>query len=208
MPQIDDYSKLLQRAIDALATLPGVGRKSAMRLALYLLKQDKLFTYRISDALRELVDGIQYCTKCHNISDEEVCTICSDDRRDPHTICVVESIRDVMAVERTGQYKGLYHVLGGIISPMDGVGPQDLFIQDLPQRIKEESIKEVILALSTTMEGETTNFYIYRLIKDLPITITTIAQGVAIGDELEYADDLTLGRSIQQRIDFRDTLKH
>lgn len=207
MPQIDDYSPLLQRAIDAFATLPGVGRKSAMRLALYLLKQDKAFTYRISDALRELVDGIQYCSRCHNISDEAVCAICLDEERDAETLCVVESIRDVIAVEHTGQYKGLYHVLGGIISPMDGVGPQDLFLADLPERITKEGIKEVILALSTTMEGETTNFYIYRMLKDLPVSVTTIAQGVAIGDELEYADELTLGRSILQRIDFRDTLK-
>lgn len=207
MPQIDDYSPLLQRAIDAFATLPGVGRKSAMRLALYLLKQDKAFTYRILDALRELVDGIQYCSRCHNISDEAVCAICLDEERDAETLCVVENIRDVIAVEHTGQYKGLYHVLGGIISPMDGVGPQDLFLADLPERITKEGIKEVILALSTTMEGETTNFYIYRMLKDLPVSVTTIAQGVAIGDELEYADELTLGRSILQRIDFRDTLK-
>ncbi|MDD7557078.1 MAG: recombination mediator RecR [Porphyromonas somerae] len=207
MSGVEDYSQLLQRAIDAFASLPGVGHKSAMRLALSLLKQEKSFTYRISDALRDLVDGIQYCEKCHNISDEEVCKICSDESRDSHTLCVVESVRDVMAIERTGQYQGLYHVLGGVISPMDGVGPQDLFLHDLPTRIQEEGIKEVILALSTTMEGETTNFYIYRLLKDIEVQITTIAQGIAIGDELEYADDLTLGRSILQRIDFQESLK-
>lgn len=207
MSGVEDYSQLLQRAIDAFASLPGVGHKSAMRLALSLLKQEKTFTYRISDALRDLVDGIQYCEKCHNISDEPICSICSDETRDSHTLCVVESVRDVMAIERTGQYQGLYHVLGGVISPMDGVGPQDLFLHDLPTRIQEEGIKEVILALSTTMEGETTNFYIYRLLKDIEVQITTIAQGIAIGDELEYADDLTLGRSILQRIDFQESLK-
>ena len=207
MSGVEDYSQLLQRAIDAFASLPGVGHKSAMRLALSLLKQEKSFTYRISDALRDLVDGIQYCEKCHNISDESICSICSDESRDSHTLCVVESVRDVMAIERTGQYQGLYHVLGGVISPMDGVGPQDLFLHDLPTRIQEEGIKEVILALSTTMEGETTNFYIYRLLKDIEVQITTIAQGIAIGDELEYADDLTLGRSILQRIDFQESLK-
>lgn len=207
MSGVEDYSQLLQRAIDAFASLPGVGHKSAMRLALSLLKQEKTFTYRISDALRDLVDGIQYCEKCHNISDESICSICSDETRDSHILCVVESVRDVMAIERTGQYQGLYHVLGGVISPMDGVGPQDLFLHDLPTRIQEEGIKEVILALSTTMEGETTNFYIYRLLKDIEVEITTIAQGIAIGDELEYADDLTLGRSILQRIDFQESLK-
>lgn len=207
MSGVEDYSQLLQRAIDAFASLPGVGHKSAMRLALSLLKQEKSFTYRISDALRDLVDGIQYCEKCHNISDEEVCKICSDESRDSHILCVVESVRDVMAIERTGQYQGLYHVLGGVISPMDGVGPQDLFLHDLPTRIQEEGIKEVILALSTTMEGETTNFFIYRLLKDIEVQISTIAQGIAIGDELEYADDLTLGRSILQRIDFQESLK-
>lgn len=207
MSGVEDYSQLLQRAIDAFASLPGVGHKSAMRLALSLLKQEKTFTYRISDALRDLVDGIQYCEKCHNISDESICSICSDETRDSHILCVVENVRDVMAIERTGQYQGLYHVLGGVISPMDGVGPQDLFLHDLPTRIQEEGIKEVILALSTTMEGETTNFYIYRLLKDIEVQITTIAQGIAIGDELEYADDLTLGRSILQRIDFQESLK-
>ncbi|MBR8713020.1 recombination mediator RecR [Porphyromonas levii] len=207
MQQTDDYSFLLQRAIDAFSSLPGVGRKSALRLALFLLKQDKGFTHRIVDSLRDFVDGIQYCERCHNISDEVVCKICSDTGRDASTLCVVESVRDVMAIENTGQYTGLYHVLGGIISPMDGVGPADLFLQDLPKRVVDEGIKEVILALSTTMEGDTTNFYIYRMLKDLPVKISAIARGVAIGDELEYADDLTLGRSILQRIDFSDTLR-
>lgn len=207
MQQTDDYSRLLQRAIDAFASLPGVGRKSALRLALFLLKQEKGFTYRIVDSLRDFVDGIQYCEKCHNISDEVICKICSDESRDSSTLCIVENVRDVMAIENTGQYNGLYHVLGGIISPMDGVGPSDLFLQDLPERIKEEGINEIILALSTTMEGDTTNFYIYRMLKDVPVKISALARGVAIGDELEYADDLTLGRSILQRIDFSETLR-
>lgn len=207
MQQTDDYSRLLQRAVDAFSSLPGVGQKSALRLALHLLKQEKSYTYRIVDNLREFIDGIQYCHKCHNISDEPVCRICSDDTRDPSVLCVVESVRDVMAIENTGQFNGLYHVLGGIISPMDGVGPADLFLQDLPIRIQSEGITEVILALSTTMEGDTTNFYIYRMLKDLPVKISAIARGVAIGDELEYADDLTLGRSILQRIDFTTTLR-
>lgn len=207
MQQTDDYSHLLQRAVDAFASLPGVGRKSALRLALFLLKQEKGFTYRIVDSLRDFVDGILYCEKCHNISDEVICSICSDTSRDPSTLCIVESVRDVMAIENTGQYNGLYHVLGGIISPMDGVGPTDLFLQDLPERIEKERIQEVILALSTTMEGDTTNFYIYRMLKDLPVKVSAIARGVAIGDELEYADDLTLGRSILQRIDFSETLR-
>ncbi|MDD7437960.1 MAG: recombination mediator RecR [Bacteroidales bacterium] len=207
MQQTDDYSHLLQRAVDAFSSLPGVGRKSALRLALFLLKQEKNFTYRIVDNLRDFIDGIQHCEKCHNISDEMICKICSDESRDPSTLCVVESVRDVMAIENTGQYNGLYHVLGGIISPMNGVGPSDLFLNDLPKRVEEEGIKEIILALSTTMEGDTTNFYIYRMLRDLPVRISTIARGVAIGDELEYADDLTLGRSILQRIDFAETFR-
>lgn len=207
MQQTDDYSHLLQRAVDAFSSLPGVGRKSALRLALFLLKQEKNFTYRIVDNLRDFIDGIQHCEKCHNISDEMICKICSDESRDPSTLCVVESVRDVMAIENTGQYNGLYHVLGGIISPMNGVGPSDLFLNDLPKRVEEEGIREIILALSTTMEGDTTNFYIYRMLRDLPVRISTIARGVAIGDELEYADDLTLGRSILQRIDFAETFR-
>lgn len=207
MQQTDDYSHLLQRAVDAFSSLPGVGRKSALRLALFLLKQEKNFTYRIVDNLRDFIDGIQHCEKCHNISDEMICKICSDESRDPSTLCVVESVRDVMAIENTGQYNGLYHVLGGIISPMNGVGPSDLFLNDLPKRVEKEGIKEIILALSTTMEGDTTNFYIYRMLRDLPVRISTIARGVAIGDELEYADDLTLGRSILQRIDFAETFR-
>lgn len=203
----DQYPKYLQQAIEAFASLPGIGEKSALRLALFLLKQDKVYTYRIIDNLKSYIDGITYCERCHNISDTPVCTICDDKTRDNRVLCIVENIRDVMAIERTGQFRGLYHVLGGLIDAMEGVGPNDIFIQDLPQRIAEEGVQEVVLALSTTMAGDTTNFYIYRLIKDLGVKISTIARGVAIGDELEYADDITLGRSILQRVDFLSTLK-
>lgn len=203
----DQYPKYLQQAIEAFASLPGIGEKSALRLALFLLKQDKAYTYRIIDNLKSYIDGITYCERCHNISDTPVCTICDDKTRDNRVLCIVENIRDVMAIERTGQFRGLYHVLGGLIDAMEGVGPNDIFIQDLPQRITEEGVQEVVLALSTTMAGDTTNFYIYRLIKDLGVKISTIARGVAIGDELEYADDITLGRSILQRVDFLSTLK-
>lgn len=202
----DQYSRLLNQAIEAFSSLPGVGRKSGLRLALFLLKQDKEFTYGIVDSLREFVDGIQFCRTCHNISDEEICPICSDPRRDTSIVCVVENVRDVMAIERTGQFKGLYHVLGGVISPMDGIGPDDLFLRDLPGRVVDEGIQEVLLALSTTMEGDTTNFYIYRMLKDIDVRISVIARGIALGDELEYADELTLGRSIEHRIDFESTL--
>lgn len=203
----DQYSRLLERAVDAFSSLPGVGRKSGLRLALFLLKQDKEFTYGIADSLRDFVDGIQFCERCHNISDEQICPICSDPRRDSSIICVVENVRDVMAIERTGQFRGLYHVLGGVISPMDGIGPDDLFIKDLPERVANEGVQEVLLALSTTMEGDTTNFYIYRLLKELDVRVSVIARGIAIGDELEYADELTLGRSIEHRIDFESTLR-
>ncbi len=203
----DEYPQLLQQAVEAFASLPGVGEKSALRLALHLLREDKAYTYQIADSLKAYIDGITYCERCHNISDSTICSICSDENRDSTTLCIVENIRDVMAIERTGQYRGLYHVLGGIIDAMDGIGPNDLFIQDLPKRIEAEGVKEVILALSTTMPGDTTNFYIYRLLKDLNIKVSTIARGIAIGDELEYTDDVTLGRSIQQRVDFLFTLR-
>ncbi|MDN4753549.1 recombination mediator RecR [Porphyromonadaceae bacterium W3.11] len=207
MHNLDHFSPLLQRAVDSFSKLPGIGRKSALRLALYLLKQDKDFTHEITDGLNAFIDGIQYCHKCHNICDSDLCSICSDPRRDSRMLCVVENVRDVMAIERTGQYNGYYHVLGGIISPMDSMGPNDLFIADIPERIKKEGIKEVVLALSTTMEGDTTNFYIYRLLKDLDVLVTVIARGISLGDELEYADELTLGRSIEHRINFASTLR-
>lgn len=204
---IEAYSQLLSRAIDAFATLPGIGPRTGLRLALHLLRQGKDFTHDLCNDLTKFVDEIHFCEKCHNISDKEVCNICSDTMRDHTIICVVESVREVIAIERTGHFKGLYHVLGGIISPMDGVGPNDLFLKDLPERIERDGVKEVLLALSTTMEGDTTNFYIYRLLKDKNIRISIISRGVSVGDELEYADELTLGRSIDHRIDFESTLK-
>lgn len=207
MTGIDRYSLLLQKAIDAFSSLPGVGRKSALRLALFLLKQDKEFTHHFTSDLNAFVDEIHFCKVCHNISDDEICGVCSRPDRDRQTICVVESVRELIAIERTNQFNGLYHVLGGLISPMDGIGVDDLFLSDLKERVVRDDVQEVLLALSATMEGDTTNFYIYRQLQDLPVRITTIARGVAIGDELEYADDVTLARSIEHRIDFMSTLR-
>ncbi len=206
--RIDDYSHLLQRAVDAFASLPGIGPKSGLRLALHLLRQEREFTHAFCEDIRRYIDGIRHCKVCHNICDEEVCTICADPKRDASMLCVVESVREVIAIERTGNFNGLYHVLGGIISPLDGIGPSDLFLRDLPERVRTEGVKEVLLALSTTMEGDTTNFYIYRMLKDIDVKISVISRGVSIGDELEYADELTLGRSIDHRIDFESTLRH
>jgi len=200
-------SRLLEEAVDEFATLPGIGRKTALRLVLHLLKQEDTDVERFGKTILRLKSEIKTCTSCHNISDSEVCHICADPYRDRKTICVVESIRDVMSVENTQQYSGIYHVLGGIISPMDGIGPADLTIDTLEEKARKGSCTEVILALSTTMEGDTTNFYIYRRLKDFPVTITTLARGVAIGDDLEYADEVTLGRSIMNRTAFEDTFK-
>ena len=196
-------SRLLENAVSHLSRLPGIGRKTALRLALYLLRQDVESVEQLSAALATLKREVKRCRVCHNISDQDVCPICSDARRERHTICVVENIQDVMAIENTKQYHGLYHVLGGVISPMDGVGPSDLEIQSLVDRVGEGETQEVILALSPTMEGDTTNFYVFRklaLYTDLKITV--IARGVAMGDELEYADEVTLGRSILNRTIF------
>lgn len=195
-------SILLQHAIDEFAKLPGIGSKTALRLVLHLLKQDDETVEAFADAIRKLKKEVKYCKVCHNISDTETCRICSNPRRDASTICVVENIRDVMAIEDTLQFTGLYHVLGGVISPMDGIGPSDLQIASLVERVKTGNIREVILALSTTMEGETTNFYIYRQLEKLNTKISTIAKGVAVGDELIYTDELTLGRSIVNRVPF------
>jgi len=200
-------SKLLEEAVDEFATLPGIGKKTALRLVLHLLKQDDRDVERFGNTILKIKKEIITCRVCHNISDTEVCHICADRYRDKTTICVVESIRDVMSVENTQQYSGVYHVLGGIISPMDGIGPADLTLDSLEERVRSGECKEVILALSTTMEGDTTNFYIYRRLKDYPVTITTLARGVAIGDDLEYADEVTLGRSILNRTSFEDTFK-
>jgi len=200
-------SSLLENAVNEFAKLPGIGRKTALRLVLYLLKQSEAEVDAFGNAFINLRRGIVYCKVCHNISDTEICHICSNLGRDHHTICVVENIKDVMTIENTQQYRGLYHVLGGIISPMDGVGPNDLEIESLVKRVPDEEIKEVILALSTTMEGDTTNFYIFRKLSPTNVKITTIARGIAIGDELEYADEVTLGRSIVNRVEFTNSFK-
>lgn len=207
MIRLDQQSRLLQEAVDALSTLPGVGSKSALKLALYLLRQEKQFTKNISAKIDALVEGIHYCDRCHNLSDTDLCMICSNPARDSRILCVVESVKEVLAVENTGRFNGLYHVLGGVISPIDGIGPSELHIDDIPDRVKSEGVEEVLLALSTTMEGDTTNFYIYRLLKNLDVKVSVISRGIAIGDELEYADQLTLGRSIDHRIDFESTLR-
>ena len=196
-------SLLLENAVNEFAKLPGIGRKTALRLVLHLLKQPEQNVDLFGNTLIQLRREIVYCKVCHNISDVEICLICSNSGRDRETICVVETIKDVMTIENTQQFRGLYHVLGGIISPMDGIGPKDLTIENLISRVRDEQIKEVILALSTTMEGDTTNFYIFRKLAPFNVKITTIARGVAIGDELEYTDEVTLGRSILNRVEFK-----
>lgn len=195
-------SKLLEEAVGAFSSLPGVGQKSALRLVLHLMKQDPVFIANFGRTVSRLADEIRYCRICRNICDDEVCTVCADKRRDPAVICVVESIRDVMVIENTQQYRGVYHVLGGIISPMDGLGPADLNIAELEARLKEGKVNEVILALSATMEGDTTNFYLFRKLQAYKPVFSTLARGVSIGDELEYTDEVTLGRSILNRIPF------
>jgi recombination protein RecR len=195
-------SRLLEEAVDEFASLPGIGRKTAFRLVMHLLRRDPAEVKRFGEAVTRLRNEVCYCKICHGISDNPVCDICSDSTRDVSLVCVVENVQDVMAVENTRQFKGVYHVLGGIISPVDGIGPSDLTISLLEERIKEGNIKEVILALSTTMEGDTTNFYIYRKLHPYGINITTLARGVAIGDVLEYTDEITLGQSIVNRRQF------
>ena len=192
-------SAILEDAVNEFAKLPGIGRKTALRLVLHLLRQDKADVEHFGNILITLKNEVQYCKMCHNISDSELCLICGDETRDAQTLCVVENIKDVMSIENTQKYRGLYHVLGGIISPMDGIGPNDLEIESLVNRVKTEPVKEVILALSPTMEGDTTNYYIYRKLSQCKVIISTIARGVAIGNELEYADEITLGRSILNR---------
>ena len=199
-------SRLLENAVSEFSKLPGIGRKTALRLVLHLLKLDKAEVEAFGNSIIQLRREIKHCKICHNISDTDVCNICALPNRMPEIICVVENIRDVMAIENTRQFIGLYHVLGGIISPMDGIGPADLEVNSLVERIKKGNVSEVILALSTTMEGDTTNFYIYKKLKDFKIKISTLARGVSIGDELEYADELTLGRSIKNRLDFESSI--
>jgi recombination protein RecR len=200
-------STLLENAINEFAKLPGIGRKTALRLVLHSLKRAPEEVELFGKSLIDLRNNVNYCRMCHNICDNELCAICADPNRDAGLICVVENIREVMAIENTGQYKGLYHVLGGIISPMDGIGPNDLEIESLVERVKTESTKEVILALSTTMEGDTTGFYIYKKISATGTEVSIIARGISVGDEIEYADEITLGRSILNRTNFTDSLK-
>ncbi|WP_436414257.1 recombination mediator RecR [Petrimonas sp.] len=200
-------STLLENAVNEFAKLPGIGRKTALRLVLHLLRQDDSLVEDFARALATLKQEIKYCNCCHNISDSEVCNICSDKSRDASTICVVENIREVMAIENTIQFKGLYHVLGGIISPIDGIGPSDLQIAGLEERVKSGEVKEVILALSATMEGDTTNFYIFRKLQPYDVKVSIIARGVSVGDEIEYADEVTLGRSILNRTPFDESYK-
>jgi recombination protein RecR len=192
-------SKLLENAVNEFASLPGIGRKTAFRLVMNLLKRDSEEVKRFGDCITRLHREIHYCKVCHSISDSEVCTICNDDKRDRSLICVVENIQDVMAIENTRQYKGVYHVLGGVISPVDGIGPSDLKIDTLEEKVKKGGINEIILALSTTMEGDTTNFYLFRRLNKYNVPLTTLARGVAVGDELEYTDEITLGRAINNR---------
>jgi len=203
-----DYSsKLLENAVEEMSRFPGIGKRSALRLILHLLNQPEEHTVDLAKALVKLRTEIKFCKSCHNISDTELCQICQNHKRHTGIICVVEDIRDVMAIENTQQYNGLYHVLGGKISPMDGVGPQHLNIQTLVDRVKNEAIVEVIFALSSTMEGDTTNFYIYKQLEGLAVKTSTIARGISVGDELEFADQITLGRSIMNRLPFEDALK-
>ena len=200
-------SKLLEKAVNEMSQLPGIGKRTALRLVLHLLRQPKEQTAQLAEALRHMRDEIKFCKSCNNISDVELCEICSNPHRNEEIICVVEDVRDVMAIENTSSFKGLYHVLGGKISPMDGIGPNELNITPLVEKVKQGKIKELIFALSSTMEGDTTNFYIYKQIQDYNITTSTIARGISVGDELEYADEITLGRSIINRIPFESSLK-
>jgi recombination protein RecR len=199
-------SRLLENAVNEFSRLPGIGNKTALRLVLHLLRQDKETVDNFGNAIMQLKNNIVYCQKCFNLSDTETCSICSAKNRDHGLVCVVENIRDVMSIEATGQYFGVYHVLGGIISPIDGIGPSNLTVKELEQRVAGGNIHEIVLALSTTMEGDTTNFYIFRKLKPYSIKVSTLARGVAVGDELEYADQITLGKSIINRTPFENTL--
>ena len=198
---MSDYpSHLLEQAVEAFNSLPGIGRRTALRLALHMLRQSKDDVQRFADSISTFREEVKHCRVCHNISDNDICDICSDPKRDTSTICVVQNVQDVMAIENTRQYKGLYHVLGGIISPMDGIGPSDLFIDSLVERVAGGEVKEVIMALSSTTDGETTRFFISRRLEPYNIVMTTIASGISVGEELEYTDELTLGRSIVNKV--------
>ena len=200
-------SKLLENAVNEMAQLPGIGKRTALRLVLHLLKQPLDQTEALAEALATMRKDVQFCRTCHTISDDKICTICSNAARDRSIICVVEDVRDVMAIENTNMFKGVYHVLGGKISPIEGIGPSQLKITSLVEKVKEGSVSEIIFALSSTMEGDTTNFYIYKQLKDFTIKMSTIARGISVGDELEYADEITLGRSLLHRIPFETAIK-
>ncbi|MBO5720519.1 MAG: recombination protein RecR [Bacteroidales bacterium] len=200
-------SSLLDSAVNEISKLPGIGKKSALRLVLHLLRQDENVAVALGESIIKLRKDIKYCKVCHNISEKDVCDICSDEKRDKSTVCVVENIKDVISIENTHQFNGVYHVLGGIISPIDGISPNDIEIESLVERVKSGDIKEVILALSTTMEGDTTNFYIFRKLAGCDVKISILARGVSIGDELEYTDEITLGRSILNRTPFTESFK-
>ena len=204
---MDFSSKLLENAVNEVARLPGIGKRTALRLVLHLLKQPVENTNYLTESLKVLRTEVKTCEKCHNISDTILCEICNNPRRDASVVCVVEDIRDVMAIENTSQFRGLYHVLGGKISPIEGIGPQNLEIESLIEKVKNNEIKELIFALSSTMEGDTTNFYIFKQIEKFGVATSTIARGISVGDELEYADEVTLGRSIVNRIPFEQSMK-
>lgn len=205
---MNEYSsKLLETAVGELSRLPGIGKKTALRLALYILREDQSYAENLSKAIERMRNEIVFCLKCNNISDNEVCEICSNHKRDENTICVLEDTRDVLAVENTSQYNGLYHVLGGIINPIEGIGPNDIKISHLIKRVNTEEINEIILALPATVEGDTTNYYIYKLVKEFGVKVSVLARGMAIGDELEYTDEITLGRSILNRLPFEQSEK-
>lgn len=205
---MDFSSKLLENAVNEMSQLPGIGKRTALRLVLHLLKQPNEQTEFLANALRKMREDIKFCKSCHNISDVDICEICVNPNRNHHIICVVEDIRDVMAIENTGQFRGIYHVLGGKISPIDGIGPSQLNITSLVDKVKSGNVQEIIFALSSTMEGDTTNFYIYKQIKDTNVITSSIARGISVGDELEYADEVTLGRSIINRIPFENSIKN
>lgn len=201
-------SILLENAVAELSKLPGIGRKTALRLALHILRQDEQAGVQLGEAIIKMRQGISYCRRCHNISEADLCPICSNPSRDPSVVCVVENVQDVLSFERTGQFRGLYHVLNGLISPLDGIGPEQLEIASLVDRVSSGGIKEVILALSATMEGDTTNFYIYRQLSKLPVKVTQLARGVSVGNEIEYTDEVTLGRSLLNRTLFSDSFNN
>ncbi|MAJ31834.1 MAG: recombination protein RecR [Flavobacteriaceae bacterium] len=200
---MDFSSKLLQSAVDEIAQLPGIGKRTALRLAIFLLRQPEIQSINLAQAIVDLRSKIKHCKNCFNITDEEVCNICNDVKRESKALCLVQDVRDVMAIESTAEYRGKYHVLGGLISPIEGIGPQDLTIEALVKRVEKEEISEIIFALSATPEGDTTSFYIYKKLMDKELQFSTIARGVSIGDELQYADEVTLGRSISNRIPLR-----